>query len=160
MIIPYLLLILGYALIFAEFYLPGAIMGILGSLFVLTSIYLFVSNTSSMLAALIFLIGAVFGSILVVKLALKSIVKTKSSFSIYLRGDQEGYQASSFDKSLIGREALVLTDLKPGGYVEVDGQKHQAISTSGYIPKGDNVTIIGGQEESLIVQSIQKEYLS
>ncbi len=135
-------------------------MGILGAVFVLTSIFLFVSNTTSFFAAFLFVISSIVAVVLVIKLALKSIVNAKSGYSIYLRGDQKGFQASSFDKSLIGREALVLTDLKPGGYITIDGQQHQAISNTGYIPKGHVVMVISGQEDSLIVQFLQKESLS
>jgi len=47
-----------------------------------------------------------------------------------------------------------LTDLKPGGYILVEGKQHQALSNTGYIVKGKEVKIIGGQEESLIVKQI------
>lgn len=64
----------------------------------------------------------------------------------------EGYVASKFDAAAIGKHGTVLTDLRPGGYILVDGEKHQAISIEGYIFRGSEVEVIGGQEESLMVK--------
>jgi membrane-bound serine protease (ClpP class) len=154
---PFLLAFIGLLLILFEFYLPGAIMGILGSLLLIASVVLFALQTSSLLALSLFVIGVVITIILVIRFALWRIVHAKPDYSIYLHKDQEGYQASSFDKTLIGKTGVVLSDLKPGGYILVEGQQYQAISVSGYITKGNLVSIIGGQEESFIVQFIKKE---
>lgn len=154
---PYLLLLLGYVLIFLEFYLPGAIMGILGSLLVITSILVFVSQSGSLLFSLLYIVVALLGIAALVKFALWKIPRTKSSFSIYLRGDQKGYRASSFDTSAIGKVGTVLSDLKPGGYILIDGKQHQAVSVSGYIEKGTKVLVLKGQEESLIVKKKEEK---
>ncbi len=150
--ISFLLLAIGLLLIMLEFYLPGAVMGVLGGLFVLASIITFASQTNSVVAIIIFIIFATISVALLIKFTLKKIVSTKSDFSIYSNKDQEGYQASSFDKTALGKAGTVLSDLKPGGYILVDGKQHQAISITGYIPKGEEVLVLTGQEESLIVK--------
>ena len=38
----------------------------------------------------------------------------------------------------------------------MEGRQHPAISVSGYIPKGENVSVIGGEEQSLIVKSTKR----
>lgn len=70
--------------------------------------------------------------------------------------EQTGYQASEYDTSAIGKKGVVLADLKPGGYILVEGKQHPAISISGYIPKGEEVEIVGGQEQSLMVKKLQE----
>jgi membrane-bound ClpP family serine protease len=151
-----LLLFIGLLLIFLEFYLPGGLMAVLGGGFILGSILVFASHSNSILAISLFILGVIAAIALLIQATLKKIVKTKPEYSIYLNKDQEGYQASEFDKSAIGKSGVVLTDLKPGGYIVIDGQQHQAISIEGYIPRGESVIVISGQEESLMVK-LKKE---
>ncbi|CUI16515.1 putative membrane-bound serine protease [Candidatus Protochlamydia naegleriophila] len=154
---PFLLLFIGLLLILIEFYIPGAVMGVLGSIFVLVSILLFASQTNSLLAIVFFVLGTILCVGLLIRFALWRIVRAKPEYSIYLNEDQEGYQASSFDQEAIGKIGVVLSDLKPGGYILIDGKQHQAISLTGYIPKGEHVEVVSGQEESLIVKISNKE---
>ncbi|QLH37527.1 MAG: hypothetical protein HWD61_05345 [Parachlamydiaceae bacterium] len=45
-----------------------------------------------------------------------------------------------------------MTDLKPGGFIIVDGKQQPAISKEGYLSKGTKVKVIGGEESNLIVR--------
>lgn len=155
--ISFVLLAIGLLLIVLEFYLPGAVMGILGGVCVLASVVVFASQSNSLLAVIIFIVCVAITIGLLIKFTLRRIVSAKPGYSIYSSSDQEGYQASTFDASAIGKVGTVLSDLKPGGYILIEGQQHQAISITGYIPKGEEVIVISGQEESLIVKSQKKE---
>lgn len=156
MITPIILYFLGLLLILIEFYLPGAIMGTLGGIALLASIFL-LAQTQAWWIVLLFTSVVIISVILLVRFALWRIVHAKPGQSIYLREDQEGYQASSFDEATIGKVGLVMSDLKPGGYIIIDGKQHQAISLTGYVVKDEKVIVVRGQEESLIVKSITKE---
>lgn len=159
--IPYILLLLGLVLILFEFYLPGAVMGICGGIIVFVSIILFAIQSESAIALGFFIIGAIVCLVLLVKFALWRIRTAKpGGFSIYSGADQEGYVASHFDASAIGKKGIVDTDLKPGGHIIVDGKRMLALSRSGYVSKGNEVIVIGGQEESLIVKLSKKETTS
>ncbi|HRD55661.1 MAG TPA: NfeD family protein [Parachlamydiaceae bacterium] len=151
---PYILLILGYLLIFIEFYIPGAIMGVLGGVSIFISILLFISQNDSFLFIFAYILAVLLGLGLLFKFALWRIKHAKPEYSIYSDANQHGYKASKFDTHLIGKTATVLSDLKPGGYISIEGEQCQAISESGYIAKGESVLIVGGQEESLIVRKI------
>lgn len=156
MMIPIILLLLGLLLILFEFYLPGAIMGVLGAVSIVFSIILFAQSYALPLT-LLFILVTIVSIVLLIKFAMWRIVHAKPDRSIYLSKDQEGYQASTFDATTIGKTGIVLSDLKPGGYIIIDGNQHQAISITGYISKGEKVVVLSGQEESLIVKSIKKE---
>lgn len=146
-------LALGLLLILMEFFVPGAVLGIMGGMLVIASIILFAMETNSPWWVVLYLIGITAAITYLVKFALWRIRTAKPGRSIYLSGDQEGFTASSFDASAIGKTGTVVTDLKPGGHILVDGKRQQAISQSGYITKGSEVVVVGGQEESLIVKS-------
>lgn len=143
-----ILWLVGLVLILLEFYLPGAVMGVAGTLFLIASLFLFAMTYSAFLFVLFCIVMA--ASLAgVIKYALWAIPK---STSFYSRDDQTGYQASSYDEALIGKTGTVLSDLKPGGYIIVEGKQHQALSESGYLVKGTPVQILRGEGESLIVR--------
>ncbi|MGA8165567.1 MAG: NfeD family protein [Waddliaceae bacterium] len=154
---PYLLWAVGLFMIFLEFYLPGGIMGTIGTIVVLASIVVFALQSQSPLGILLYTIGTVVSVIVLFKFALWKIRHARPERSIYAEGDQEGYSASAYDKSTIGKIGIVHSDLKPGGHILVDGKQHGAISTSGYISKGEQVIVTGGEGESLIVKLYRKE---
>jgi len=89
---------------------------------------------------------------IVVKFALWKIQTAKAGTGVYHSDDQEGYIASGFDETLIGREREVTADLRPSGYVTVDSKRYQAVSKSGYIEKGSQVQIVSGEGAHLIVK--------
>lgn len=149
---PWLLYLLGMLLIFLEFYLPGAILGICGALFLLASILVFAKVYTSLLALLGYLLFIVVSVVALVKFAIWRIRTAKPDYSIYSDDSQVGFQASHFDHSAIGKIGVASTDLKPGGYIVVDGKRQQALSQAGYIVKGSEVVVVSGQEESLIVK--------
>lgn len=154
---PLFLLIVGLLLIFIEFYLPGAVMGIAGGLMVFISLVLFAMESQSAWATAAYVIGVFVALGYLIKFALWRIRTAKPDRSIYSNSSQEGYQASSFDSAMIGKTGIVVTDLKPGGHILIDGHRLQAISQSGYLTKGTEVLVVGGQEESLIVKYVKKE---
>lgn len=154
---PYLLLLAGLLLIFLEFYLPGGVMGTAGALVIISSIVVVSLQSESLIEIFLFVLGSLVGTIAVVKFALWHIRRTRHTRSIFLESDQEGYRASSFDKKMIGRKGTAIADMRPGGYVLIEGKKYQALSLSGFIPKGSLVEVVTGQGESLHVKQMKKE---
>lgn len=148
----YFFLTVGLLLVFLEFFLPGALIGTLGGVMIFASIIIFIAEGHSALASLAYIAASSLLVGLLIKFAIARIKATKSKQSIYSDDAQVGYVASHFDASAIGKEGIVLSDLKPGGYILIDNKKHQALSVEGYIAKGQEVTVISGQEESLIVK--------
>lgn len=132
-------------------------MGILGGLMICAGVILFSTQGNSPWAIALYLLANLVSVGLMIKYALWRIPHANPNYSIYSNNDQEGYVASHFDPKAIGRKGVVLTDLKPGGYILIDGKQHQAISLEGYLTKGTEVQVLSGQEESLIVKQYKKE---
>lgn len=144
-----ILLFVGLLSVMIEFFLPGAIFGSIGAILIISALVVFLQNSDSIIGSFVFVAATIGGLILTIKFALWRI--RHSSGSLYLRGDQKGYVASHWDHSLVGRSGVVLSDLKPGGHVTIDGIKLSALSKSGYITKGEEVEVVGGEGDSLIV---------
>jgi membrane-bound ClpP family serine protease len=147
-----ILLLIGFGIVFIEFYLPGGIMGIIGGIIIALAIIEFASESDSILATSVFILASIVLFVLMIKYVLWKIPHTDPKYSIYSADNQQGYYASKNLPHAVGRTATALTDLRPGGYIDLDGQRVQAISKYGYIDKGSEVEIIANVEESLIVK--------
>lgn len=77
--------------------------------------------------------------------------RTSLKESFYLNQDQEGYLASNYEATLVGKSGTVFSELKPAGHITVDGVQYVATSESGFIEKGEEVLISGGRGANLIV---------
>lgn len=142
-----LLALAGLILIFLEFFLPGGIMAVGGGILLASSLLVLAIKQPgfSVLAAYAgVLVVALF---VVIRLALFRVKKS----GVCLEGDQEGFQACVYPREMIGKTAIVSSDLKPAGYIQVEDRAFAALSKSGYIEKGAHVRILGGEGSSLIV---------
>ncbi len=148
----WMFLLIGLALIFLEFLLPGAILGVGGVTLILTGLILEISKASFLLSPLLYFVLSILGAIAVIYLALRFVRRASPSYSLYSDQDQEGYKASEFNTGLIGKIGVAQTDLRPAGRILIDNQSYQAISQSGYLMKGSQIIVIGGQEATLIVK--------
>lgn len=148
---PYIVLFFGYLLIFLEFFLPGGVVGMAGGVLVVVSIVVFAVQAESLLAVILYILGAGFFTGLLFKFALWRIRRDKTS-GIYLNSDQEGYFASSYEKELIGKEGEALSDLKPSGHILVEGKRVQAVSKVGYLQKGTKIQVVSGEGAHYIVK--------
>lgn len=155
MMLTFLLLAIGLTLVFLEFFIPGAVLGILGSILIVGSVVAFALATTALWAVILFAVGVTILIVFLIRFALARI-KKRGNKGIYLNGDQEGYAAVEYPKDQIGKIGQALSDLKPSGHVLVDGQKWQATSTGAYIVKGSEVQVIGGEGAHLIVKQHQK----
>jgi len=151
MTLAFVLLAIGLILIFLEFFLPGGIIGAAGSILLLLSIAFFSMNSDSLTAIILYIIAVVVVVIVLIKFALWRIKKSGPKKSIFLQSDQEGFIASGFEKEYIGKQAVAFTDLKPAGHIVVEKKRVQAVSKAGYIIKGTEVMVIGGDGAHLIV---------
>jgi membrane-bound serine protease (ClpP class) len=148
------ILIIGLLLVFLEFFVPGAVLGTIGSLLIITSIILFALATAAVWAVVLFVIAIIVALICVIRFALYKIRTTKGSSSIYSNGDQAGYAAVEYPRDQVGKKGVALSDLKPAGHVLIEGQKWQAMSTGGYIEKGCEIEVVGGEGAHLTVKQV------
>ncbi|CAG1001011.1 hypothetical protein PHYC_02882 [Phycisphaerales bacterium] len=58
-------------------------------------------------------------------------------------------------QALMGREGLVLTDLRPVGTVEVDGVRYDALSEMGFLRAGARVKVVGVDVVQLKVRELR-----
>ncbi|HAB99851.1 MAG TPA: serine protease [Parachlamydiales bacterium] len=144
------LAITGLFLLFLEFFLPGAIMAIGGSLLLLSSLFVYYMTYPMDSFFLLYCFGLAISVYLVIKLGIRQIRSSKKT--MYLDTDQEGYQACLYPKELIGKTGMALNDLRPSGHIRIEEKTFQALAKTGFIEKGTSILVIGGQGSHLIVQ--------
>lgn len=151
------LALIGLVFVYLEFFLPGGILALIGGLVLVVSVVVFAMQGPGWLLAAVYLLvllGAVYG---IFRLAMYRIKKSAKNDSFYLQNDQEGYVASSFDRSLIGKKGIALSTMKPSGRIQVEGRAYQATSERGYIHKGEPVEVTGGRASYLLVQPLKEK---
>jgi membrane-bound ClpP family serine protease len=148
MITGIVFLVVGFVMIFAEFFLPGGLMGLVGGLFCLVGLVLFAVGSPSIPLTIGVFVVTIVALFFLGRFALKRVRKSR----VYLSTDQQGYKASKFAEDLMGKEGEVLADLKPSGHIRIDGKRYQAVSRMGYLEKGTKIVVIGGEGAHLIVK--------
>jgi membrane-bound ClpP family serine protease len=151
MILIGLLALIGLVLIFLEFFLPGMIFAICGTILLLSSVGLFFIQNAAiwglfyLFSLLVLLVGTC-------KIALLWIKKSKDKDQFYLENNQEGYVAAQFDKTAIGKKGIAYTELKPAGHIFIEGKTQQALCETGYVQQGAVIHVVGGKGGHLIVK--------
>ena len=143
---PIILGISAFIVVFLEFFLPGGIMAALGCVLAMGSV-VFAMAIDLKIGIYFLCVEAVVMGV-VIHFALRSVKKSRIS----LNDDQSGYTSCDLDISLIGKEARVSKDLKPAGFIEIDGVEFQALSKGGYLKKDQIVRIIDGEGARFIVR--------
>lgn len=142
----------GLLLIYLEFFLPGAVMAIGGSLLLLVSLFFFHMQDLGILSFAAYIASLACSIFLIIKLALWQLKASAKRGTMRLESDQEGFLASSYPSDLVGKTAIAETDLKPSGHVLIEGLRYQAMSKSGYIDKAARLKVTGGTGSHLLVQ--------
>ena len=138
-----LFFIAGMALVLVEFLLPGLVLGTIGVGLLILSAVLGVRAFPDY--AMHIIAGELIGAGLSVILGLVILTRTRA-----LRGTltqsmsqqtADGYVSAKSDLTLIGREAEVITALRPAGTIRVDDRRIDAVSDGVFIEERRRVRI-------------------
>ncbi len=133
----------GMVLVLVEFLLPGMVLGTIGAGLLVLSGVLGVSAYPGY--ALYIITGELIGAALSIILGLLILTRTRA-----LRGrltqsmsqkQEHGYVSAQSDLSLVGREAEVITALRPAGTIRVDDRRIDAVSDGTFIEEHRSVRI-------------------
>jgi membrane-bound serine protease (ClpP class) len=143
-----ILFVIGVALIGAELFIPGGIVGTVGALATLAAIVLAFTTEGTLfgiiLGALAVIIIPVFFYLLSKTMALRAAISSKS---IPL-GIQEDYM------QLVGKSGLAITPLRPAGIVVIDNKKYDVITTGMMVEKGKEVKVVKVEGNKIFVREV------
>ena len=151
--ISIVLCLIGFILIYLEFFLPGSLIGVIGGILILVGAIYFSLLEIPLGYKVLYSIGSLGIIFLTCKLAIW-MMKRGQKDTFYLSANQEGFVASSFDKIFFGMKGETLCDLKPSGFILVEGNRFQALSEGEFIRKGTKIVILNGRGSHYIVKEI------
>ena len=150
--------LIGILLIVAEVLLPAT--GVLGALGVAAMLYSVVLALGGDVNALYALFAA-FALALVIFLLLARFLPESRLWKKVVLHDAstsaKGYVSAAERTELLGREALVLTDVRPAGSILVDGVPVDVVSEGAYIEKGERVYVTAVHGSRIVVRRVSEK---
>lgn len=70
------------------------------------------------------------------------------------QSSEDGYISAPVFYNLLNKQGIVLSDLKPSGFIVIDGKKYDARSEGQMIKRGENVKVIRIEGSYIIVRRI------
>lgn len=149
------LFILGIILLIIEIIVPGfGLPGISGIIFVTIGVVL---AMDSVLNALLSISVAIIITTCITIILVKRGFKSKLFKSIVLTNEtrkEKGYLSSHVDDSLLGKSGLAVSELRPSGFVNIEGNRLDVLSDEGYISMGTEVKIVRIEGSKIFVRRI------
>ena len=154
----FVLLIIGAALIVIEFFVPGGILGGLGTMSIIVSLFMVTDNIFALSLSLLIAITL---TILVAVYLYKRIGLQKGLLRHIILADREtvdkGYVSSVSRKQLVGLKGRALTPLRPSGTGLFKGERLDIVSVGNFIRQNDRIEIISVNGSRIVVQRIEEE---
>jgi membrane-bound serine protease (ClpP class) len=144
------LLAAGALLIGAEIFVPGAIVGTLGVIALIAAIVVAfgISNTLGcyVMVGVVFLVG------LTVFLWIKFFPRSYLGKKLTLSEDGKTFKAADTSSSLLGREGVAQSELRPSGFALIDNRRVDVVSEGGMIAKGQPVKVVRVDGNRIVVR--------
>lgn len=168
LVLGIILLVLAAGLIASELVIPsGGLLTIGGVAAAIAAVVVLWNEdtTLGLSAAALVLFGFPIGGYLL----FNWFITTKSGGRFVLGGSEDGrgtddVQAKEAEaarqakhhalKDMIGQQGLTVTELRPVGRIEVNGERHEAISESGIIDAGTPIEIVNAYDAQLKVRPV------
>ncbi|WP_239454447.1 NfeD family protein [Bacillus suaedaesalsae] len=150
-----ILFIVGFILLVLELFVPGGILGIIGIVAVLTSVFL--STASFEIAAISILLAFILciaASILLIKVFGKNIKVFERLILKDRARTEKGYVSNVNRLELIGLEGMSLTPLRPSGIAIVDEEQLDVVTEGGYIGQNKPIKVIKVEGARVVVREI------
>lgn len=147
------LFVLGVILLFLEIFVPGGILGLLGITALTAGILL---SADSLLEGVIYVIGMliVLGLLLALSFRFPQTRKFWQRFALSTRQTKrEGYVAPKPSyENFLGRYGTALSQLRPAGTADFDGERIDVVTEGGFIPRGSRIKVIAVEGTRVIVR--------
>ena len=148
-----ILFVVGLGLLVIEGVVPGfGLPGIGGLIFVIAGTVLAMQDLATAVLSLsIAIIVTTLVAVVMVKHGYKSKFLNKIVLSNKLESTR-GYLSTNTMSDLLDKEGTVLSELRPSGFIIIDGEKYDALAETGYIPENSNVKVVKVEGSKIFVR--------
>jgi membrane-bound ClpP family serine protease len=141
----------GVILLGLEVVVPGAILGIIGGVFMLIGVVVAFDQFGSNGGALAVIAAiALVGLTLYLELVLLPRSRLAKAFSMTATVAGRSQPAIA-ERAVIGKRVVAVTPLTPSGMVELEGRRYEAFARSGHVQAGAQLDIVDLDNFRLIV---------
>lgn len=148
-------LIVGILLLAIEIIVPGGVLGALAVISLIGAVvtgFLAFGPQGGMVAAFAVLIAGT----VILMLWIKVFPKTAVGRVLTLRPDARGWKsADASQESLVGRDGVAQTRLRPGGIAVIDGRRTDVVCDTGFIESGARVKVVRVEGSRIIVRAAE-----
>ncbi len=152
------LFIIGLILVILELFVPGGILGIIGGIAIVASV--FIAGYDFTFMAISILI-AFMAALVTFIIFYRSVGLEKGLFRKLILRDrtttEEGYVSTEERKDLIGKEGISLTPLRPAGTVLVGDERIDVVTEGNYIEANKPVKIIFVEGMRIVVREMAND---
>ncbi len=154
--IQVILFIAGLVLLMIEMFMPG--FGIAGGVGIVLLIIGIVMTARTVLEALVMILVLILLIALLLLVILRSAKKGKLSKKLILRSASKreaGFTATENSTSLIGKEGIAVSPLRPSGIGEFDGKRLDVVSEGLYMECGEKIRIVQAEGRRIVVKAVE-----
>lgn len=149
-----ILIALGGALIFGEFFVPGGVLGALGAIALLGMSLLVFLNYGPMWGGIALAGSAGFG-VLYMVMFIAFFQKSSLGKFLTLRSEVRGQSIPEMSREVwMGKRGEAVTPLRPVGKALIEGQRVEVQAETGLIPLGSAVEVVRVAGSRLLVREV------
>lgn len=146
----FICLIAGLVLIGGEIFVPGGILGAIGAILLLVAIVdgfiAFPAAGPYVALGIVVFVGIAF------VLWIKLFPRTRMGRTMTVETDLRTFKATESGlKELVGHEGIAVSQLRPAGYVMIDGRRVDVVTRGEMIAKASPVKVLAVEGNSVIV---------
>lgn len=149
------LFVTGLILLVIEAIMPGfGLPGISGIILVIVGTVLAMDSLGVALFSLsIAIIITTIVTIILIKMGFKSKMLNKIVLDTEHK-DERGYLSVDSMNQYIDKEGISITELRPAGFIEIEGMKLDALSDGGFIPKNTTIKVVRVEGSKIFVRRL------
>ncbi|KFL43355.1 membrane protein [Lysinibacillus sp. BF-4] len=152
-----LLLVLGIALIGAEFFIPGGIIGMIGTVMVIASLLTAGEDVTHMMLSIVVAgIVAIIGMVVIMKVFGKKLSMLNRLVLKDATTTEDGYVSNVNRIDLIGRIGKTETPLRPAGVVNIQDERLDVVSEGAYVDANELVEVIKVEGSRIVVRKTKE----
>lgn len=153
-----LLFMIGFALLLAELLVPGGILGLIGSAFMVIGLLFAGKSVVHMAYSMIIALAiAIIGMVVLVKFFGKNIHLFSKLVLKDATTTEEGYVSNIKRNDLLGKEGITLTPLRPAGSVLIGDERVDVVSEGSYIDFDKKVKVVQVEGSRIVVREIKEK---
>ncbi len=149
------LMIVGLLLVFCEVFVPGGIIGGIGFVMMIVSVWL-CFHEYGVTTGLFALLGCLLATIAVALTAFELFPRTHFGRWMIMKDSMQkdqGYHSDYYtSKNMMGKEGITESELRPSGIAIFDGERYDVVSDAEFLEPRTRVKVIKSDGNRLVVE--------